>query len=181
MMTEDLYRKTAKIYNDSIIEPLVVPQNVSNFFIKYKKFLNIRFFLSNYKKNNIEYLLNPLNIRRYIDYNNVLEESFVSCYSYTRDSLKFIKTYCKEHNISIGQYPSYKENGMECYAWMHHKLERKVSIYALCFFVEICRKVLHLDEVCAKYYVEDVSRFCKRLMEVSSNEEIKTKLIKILK
>ena len=116
-------------------------QKIELLISKYRN-LNLRFFFeAPYKLTKlskpvgIDYFHSMKSVKLYHLYAAELEMMDPDCpeqLQFALDSLKFISNFCKEINIPVKSYPTYKK-GLT-YSWCRHFVEKNISFYAIAGF-----------------------------------------------
>lgn len=141
------------------------------FFEKYPHLINIRYFLVNYDN-----LTDISAVTKYVNYMNALNSAGLEKnLPYIKDSIRFIKQFCKASKTEVRNYPFLQHNGVIDAFWIHLK-DRKISKYVTVLFPAIVKKILTSDREETKYYLDDINQYNSVIEEMSSNEKTKNKL-----
>jgi len=125
-------------------------KKLSLFFNKFKKINIDDFFNAPYKiyKDekffDLKYFISPKAIKAYNLYKNQNEScnpDSEDCLKYTLDSIKFIKQFCKENNISVLNYLDYTKNDETLPSFITHLQEHKINLYTVMGYTNAVAKL----------------------------------------
>jgi len=129
--------KLRKDFNNIEEDKVFLLKKLSSFFKNYKNINYQEFFEAPYKVYggefyDLSYFISPKAIKAFTLYQKQKQQDDpdnIEILNYTLNSLKFIKNFCKENNISPIQYLNHKTGIVNTY--LLHLKEHKINFYSL--------------------------------------------------
>lgn len=98
---------------------------------------------------------------------------------FTKDSLRFISTFCIQNKIHIHQYPYHRTT--DIYTWMQHFKQNQISIYSVMEFPDIYSNLRNLSEDVQKFFLSNfVDQFQTIQTKYNNSKQLKPYIQKAL-
>lgn len=175
------YRKD---FSDLDTSTVFFVKKLSMFFNKFKQIDVEEFFSAPYKLHtdekyfDLKFYISPKAISTYNLYKKqkeTIDPDNKESLEYTASSVKFLKAFCKEHNIFLAEYLNYIEQGKSIPAFIEHLQTHKINFYTLMGFTDFNKKMYRYFEE-YKFILGNIIEN----LESIYNQFIRSKKLKIL-
>lgn len=171
------YRKNFDNFPD---ENYIIINKLSSFFKKFnhiniKDFFEAPYFVYGENYFDLKFYLSQKAIKSYTLYNDnyILNnpDSFNTLQK-IKESVKFIYQYCKDKNILIKDYITYKEG--DYYVFLKHIKERKINFFILFSFKDFVKVLDGVDNEIKNFYSNNFSKinYLRTKFYASSNAKV---------
>lgn len=181
---QDKPYKFRKDFSNTDSSTVFYLKKLSLFFNKFRQIDIDEFFSAPYnlhtdeKYFDLKYYISPKAVSSYNLYKKqkeVTDPDKKEILEYTALSLKFLKTYCKEKNISLEKYLQYIEEDKSIPAFIEHLQTHKINFYTLMGFSDFNKKMYRYFEE-YKFILGNVVENLENIY----NQFIRSKKLKIL-